>query len=166
MAEGDGRGGERDIMGRRRSEGGERLTRIKRREEGEVEKNFLRDQCKKCGEKIYIIVKEKGIQVEMGHRGCCTLRKVEQQLGERRSGKKPHLGDDWKGALGREGVVKVTAEELTKQKRRTAERKAMGKKVVQTRREAIARGDRPGERRERNLREAMERRAEKEMKKM
>ena len=114
MVEGEERDGERDIMGRKRSEGGERLTRIRRKEEEQVEKNFCRDQCKKCGEKIYILIKEKGVQVEMGHRGCCTLRKVEQQRGERRSGKKPHLGDDWKGASGREGVVKVTAEELTK----------------------------------------------------
>ena len=123
--------------------------------------------------KIICIVKEKGIQVEMGHRGCCTLRKAEQQAGERRSGKKPQLGNNWKGAAGREGVRKVAVEELTREKRRTAERKAMGKKVVQTKsernkakKEAIARGDKPGERRARNLREAMERKAEKERKKM
>ena len=81
----DGKGKEREIKGRRRSEGGERLTRVQRREEGEVEKQWPKGECGKCGEVLWVVVKEKGVQVEMGHRGCCTLRKTEQQVGGRRS---------------------------------------------------------------------------------
>ena len=102
MEEGDDGGNGDNIMGRKRSEGGVRLTRKRKTEEGEVEKEQEKAKCDNCGNVIFIIVKEKGIQVEMGHKGCCTLRKVECQLGARRSGKKPHLGDNWVGAAGRE----------------------------------------------------------------
>ena len=135
MVEGDDGGNGEFIEGRRRSEGGERDTRKRRREEGEVAKEALKAECDKCGNLIFYIVKEKGVQVEMGHKGCCTLRKVECQLGERRSGKKPYLDDNWEGAAGRERVVKMTAEELSKRKRKTAERKATGKMLIRTKSE-------------------------------
>ena len=76
MAEGDEGENGVFIEGRRRSEEGERDTRKRRREEGETEKEALKAECEKCGNLIFYIVKEKGIQVEMGHKGCCTLRKV------------------------------------------------------------------------------------------
>ena len=101
MAVDDGRGGGGEIKGRRRSVGGEQLTQIAWREAGNVEKEWVKGTCLGCGMKIFVLVKEKGIQVEMGHKGCCTLRKAEQMAGERRSGKKPQLGSDWKGAAGR-----------------------------------------------------------------
>ena len=132
MAEGDEGEIGGDFTGRKRSEGGVRLTKKRKMEEGEVEKQQEKAQCGNCGNIIFIIVKEKGVQVEMGHKGCCTLRKVECQLGARRSGKKPHLGDNWQGAAGREGVTKVTGEELSKKKRKTAERKATGKMLLRT----------------------------------
>ena len=80
-ARGESRGKEREIKGRRRSEGGERMTRIRRKEEGDAEKQWPKGECGKCGEVLWVVVKEKGMQVEMGHRGCCTLRKTEQQVG-------------------------------------------------------------------------------------
>ena len=86
MAEGDEGEDGGGIMGRKRSEGGVRLTRKRKLEEGEVEKQQEKAKCENCGNVIFIIVKEKGIQVEMGHKGCCTLRKVECQLGVRKSG--------------------------------------------------------------------------------
>ena len=81
-------------MGRSRSEGGERLTRKRRREGGEVEDDWEKGKCGKCGEILWVIVKHKEVQTEMGRRGCCTMRKVEQERGVRRSGKRPDIGDN------------------------------------------------------------------------
>ena len=56
MAEGDVEGRDGVFEGRKRSEGGERDTRKRRREEGEVAKEALKAECGKCGELIFYIV--------------------------------------------------------------------------------------------------------------
>ena len=108
---------------RKRSEGGERLTRKRRREEGELVREEV--ACEVCG--TVRLVSDKELQTEMGRRGCCTMRKTEKLEGGRRSGKNPDVGDKWEGAGDKFRVVRVPVEELTREKRRTAERKAMGK---------------------------------------
>ena len=59
---------------------------------GEVDEDWEKGKCGKCGEILWIVVKHKAVQTEMGRRGCCTMRKVEQERGTRRSGKRPELG--------------------------------------------------------------------------
>ena len=124
MEDDDDREEEREEKGgRKRSEGGERLTRKRRLEEGKV----VREEviCEKCGTKR--LVSDKELQTEMGRRGCCTMRKTEKLLGARRSGKNPDVGDNWEGAGDKYRVERVPVEQLNRDKRRTAERKAMGK---------------------------------------
>ena len=123
MAEGDDGGNGNFIEGRRRSEGGERDTRKRRREEGELVREEV--ACEVCG--TVRLVSDKELQTEMGRRGCCTMRKTEKLEGARRSGRNPDVGDVWEGAGEKFKVVRVAVEELTRDKRRTAERRAMGK---------------------------------------
>ena len=78
-------------------------------------------------------LRNRGVQMEMT-RGC-TLRKTEKQLGERRSGQHPELGegeDAWKGAAEKlkVGVVQQgeTSRNVLKTKKRMVDGKAVKKR--------------------------------------
>ena len=102
---------------RRRSEGGERLTRRLIREEDEVQFENARMPG--------IWMKNKRIQVEMTRQA--TMRAEERRQGSRRSGKRPKLEGRWENAGQREGVRVVKWSELSKTQKNNRRRRAEGK---------------------------------------
>ena len=78
MVKGEGRGRDeiRGPSGRSRSEGGVRLTRKRKLDEGEVEDDWEKGKCGKCGEVLWVIVKHKAVQMEMGRR--CKCRQINR----------------------------------------------------------------------------------------
>ena len=71
-------------------------------------------------------------QLEMHAQG--TLRAGERRAGyDHRSGTRPDIGDEWKGAAARHGVEIVDVMELTRSRKRTISRESQGKEPRQRR---------------------------------